>query len=131
MSNFNSGLPVVSTLESPYLAEATSAIGWNGNLGSNGNVWRLNFDSALSVPFDAQFRYLLEGNVVNMNTWSYNGSGTGDNPVSSWRMIDNDSFTPVPEPGTLSFLCIGGLLLVYKFSGRFLPKEKEGEEFPS
>ncbi len=71
------------------------------------------FTSIFDVYFDIDFYALSNGVVVDSASLSYNGQGTGNNPVSDWTVgapiNPTEVIGTVPEPTTLAL--VGGSLI--------------------
>ena len=80
-------------------------------------AFNINFSTPLSTPGYLMFEYFNNGQLVtppgnvNPQQWYYDGSGTGNNPVSSWSQRSSEDFGAVPEPGTI--MLVGSGLLIF------------------
>ena len=120
MDGFNTGGTWTSTLPNQFRADATSTTPLDSSLGPNGNLWTFHFGSAYTTSFDLQVTYYLGDTFRNVNTWHYNGTGTGDNPVSSWSERQNgDGFVANTVPEPVSCLLIGGGLVLLASTKRW------------
>ena len=119
-----------------YGGSGANTSGWTAGMTDSWNVyligpeiiaqdfaWTLNFSSALPTVGQAQFQYVDNGVVVETDTWAYDGTGTGDNPVGSWHQVDNNNFrAATPEPAGFA-LAGSGLIGLAGLLGRRLRRK--------
>jgi hypothetical protein len=81
-------------------------------------AFNMNFATSLNTPGYLMFAYYHNGQLVvtdpsnlNPQQWYYDGTGTHNNPVSSWSQKSDPNFGAVPEPGTMA-LFVSGLLFL-------------------
>ncbi|MDQ5949068.1 MAG: motif [Patescibacteria group bacterium] len=105
LSGFTTGSGWTTTFD-PYLVTATSLTPMNGTPGTD-NLWDIGFGTPLSQPLAIQLKFYMDDQLKNVDTWGYDGLGTGNNPVANWHHLQNEGFQGVPEPSTYALMGAG------------------------
>src|ERR1035437_4337633 len=87
MSGFNGNNNwTTSGLNDQFTATAKAYSLLDGNMGPY-SQWTFNFGSAQTTSFDMQLSFTFDNVVESRNTWHYNGTGKGNDPVGSWSDV--------------------------------------------
>ena len=138
IDSFNNANPWVSNFVDPTLVDAVTTLFVDGTAGSNVNLFDINFSSAENVTAQIEVRYYLNGALVSdnsQNVWNYDGTGQGNNPVSSWTQGNVTAFSTsqvsygssdsaVPEPVTAGLFGSSLLALGVAWRRRRRSREK-------